>query len=199
MSLASRKVWPQKRGRSGSTGRLDPVDVHVLEPGLRFVAAWAHLVVGDALRRPPRAVSRRRCQAGSADAQVLVEPPVGSGPSVPGCQVNLPPTKSSRHRGADDAGADVGVLGGQPVLPDVGGLDDVVVDRDDLRQLAMGRSWVRGTRASVARADGPSDVGGGHPAPRLPAGPAPAPQPIATPPLGLRHWPVTKLAASEAR
>ena len=116
--------------------RLDVVGVHVVEPGLDLVGARAHVLVGDALHR--------HLVAGHADGgvdaqqrplEVLVVPPVDRYALGTGLDLQLPaPELDLGHGRPHDPRPDLGVLRGEAVLPDVGWLDDVVVDRDDLRQ-----------------------------------------------------------------
>jgi hypothetical protein len=67
--------------------------------------------------------------------EVLVHPAVGLGRGVGVEDLLVGAAADVAHAGdapALDAGAAVAVAGGQPALPHVGRLDDVVVDADDL-------------------------------------------------------------------
>ena len=125
--------------------RLDVVGVHVVEAGLHLVGARAHVLVGDALHGDLVA----RHADGGVDPQqralqVLVVPPVDG--HAFGARLHLEraaPVLHLGHGGAHDPRPDLGVLGGEAVLPHVGRLDHVVVDRDDHRQgLRHGHSSV---------------------------------------------------------
>jgi hypothetical protein len=93
----------------------------------------------------PSIVPDRRVEAHQGPAQLLVVPPVDRFTRI----TRL--TRRDRELAADErhlldgrpqyAGTDVPVLGGEPVLPHVGRLDHVVVDRDDLRELTHGPRW----------------------------------------------------------
>ena len=132
--------------------RFDPAHVHVGETRHRVVATRAHVVVGD--RRERHLLFRvpdGRDHPLVRVHEVFVEPAVdlrgrvvvevldvAGGTDV----VDLADT--APH----DLGAAVAVLRRQPALPDVRGLDHVVVDADELRDLPHDRWWLR----SAARA-----------------------------------------------
>ena len=141
MSLGlGERLAAEPRERREAQRRLDPVHVHVLEAGLRVVAAGAHLVVGDRRQRHARPAGSRPPRRGACG--------VRRGPR----RSSSRPSSANRRRrsarscagltmsircdaAALDLRAAVAVLGGQPALPDVRRLDDVVVDADDLGQL----------------------------------------------------------------
>jgi hypothetical protein len=112
------------------------VELVVLDPGLGVVAAGPHLLVGH--RR------ERHLVAGVADGgdvalvdvdEVPVHPAVGLLGGLVVEDLLVGAAAHVAHTGdapALDAGAPVPVAGGQPGLPHVGRLDDVVVDADDL-------------------------------------------------------------------
>ena len=128
---------------------VDPVELEVLLALLGVPAAGAHVVVGDRGHRHDRLVERRHVVAVRrrlrdrdelllhVDDLVLVDPGVAPlafgilGHLVLGAL--LEPERAPAL--ALDARPLLPVLLGQPGLPDVRGLDDVVVDADDLRQL----------------------------------------------------------------
>ena len=69
-----------REGREAQ-GRLDVVRAHVLDPGLRVVAARTHLVVGDRGHRHVVAIEADGGHVTLVDVdEVLVEPAVGLGP-----------------------------------------------------------------------------------------------------------------------
>ena len=116
--------------------RLDVVDVHVLEAGLHLVGARAHVLVGDALHG--HLVARHA--DGGVDPQeraleVLVVPPVDGHALRPGLDLERAAAELHLgHGGAHNPRPDLGVLGREAVLPHIGRLDHVIVDRDDHRQ-----------------------------------------------------------------
>jgi hypothetical protein len=122
LSLASVKVCPQKRGN--------------VEARLDLVGAGAHVLVGDALHG--------HLVAGDADGrvhteqrplEVLVVPPVDRRARRARLDLELAAAVLDLgHRRPHDPRPDLEVLGGEAVLPHVGRLDHVVVDRDDHRQ-----------------------------------------------------------------
>ena len=122
-------------GREAERG-LNVVGVHVVEAGLHLVGARAHVLVGDALHG--HLVARHA--HGGVDAQqrpleVLVVPPVDRHALGAGLDLERPaPVLHLGHGRAHDPRPDLGVLGGEAVLPHVGRLDHVIVDRDDHRQ-----------------------------------------------------------------
>ena len=113
------------------------VHVHVLEAGLHLIGAGAHVLVGDP--GDGDLVARHthgRVEPEQRSAQLLVVPPVGGDALGARLHRELAAHEGDlAHRGPHDAGADVAVLGREPVLPYVGGLHDVVVDGDDHRQV----------------------------------------------------------------
>ena len=126
----------EARERREAQRRLDVVDVHVLEPGLRVVATGAHLVVGD--RRQRHLVAREPDRGDVALVrrdQLLVEPGVGLGLRV--VPLDLVGRAALVLHLADapalDAGRArvVGVLLRQPLLEQVGRFHHVVVDADE--------------------------------------------------------------------
>ena len=121
--------------------RLEVVGVHVLEPGRDLVGAGTHVLVGDALHGHLVAGhADGRVDAEQRALQVLVVPPVGRGALGAGLDGELAADEGDlAHRGPDDPRADVVVLRREPVHPDVGRLDHVVVDRDDHRHVGHGR------------------------------------------------------------
>jgi len=86
-------------------------------------------------------VARRCVEPDERSLEVLVKPPVHVLTGAGLAHLGLEETADERdllHRRPHDPGTDLGVLGRQPVLPHSGRLDDVVVDRDDPRELAHG-------------------------------------------------------------
>ncbi len=72
------RLAAEARERRERQRRLDPVDVHVVEPGLGVVAARAHLVVGDRRHRHVVTVEADRGDVALVDVdEVLVDPAVG--------------------------------------------------------------------------------------------------------------------------
>ena len=132
--------------------RLHVVHLHVLDPGLGVVATGAHLVVGDGRGGHVVAVEADRGHVALVDVdEVLVDPAVGLG--AVGVEGLLVLAAAGVAHVADaaalDLGAAVAELLGQPGLPEVRRLDDVVVDADDLGQLPAG-----GSARGVAIGDG---------------------------------------------
>ena len=113
--------------------------VHVLDARLRVVATGAHLVVGDRRHRHVVAVEADRGHVALVDVdEVLVDPAVGLRSVVVersartrrrrcGCIAPMP-RRSTRGPASRNRSR-------EPRLPEVRGLDDVVVDADDLREL----------------------------------------------------------------
>jgi len=121
-------------GEGGEAERgLEVVGVHVLEPGLHLKGARSHVLVGD----PFHGDLVARDPDGRVDAQerateFLVVPPVGGRALGAGGHGELAADVGDlAHRCPDDSGADVLVLRREAVHPDIGRLDDVVIDRDD--------------------------------------------------------------------
>ena len=91
----------------------DEALVHVGDPGRGLVAALAHVVVGDRLGRELLAgLAGDGVEAGGDDLAVLVDPELGVAV-------------------ADDVRGAIAHRLGHPLLPQAGGLDEVVVDRDE--------------------------------------------------------------------
>nr|WP_283247024.1 NAD-dependent epimerase/dehydratase family protein [Parafrankia sp. CH37] len=124
---------PAEAGGCGPAGAVRP-----LAEGDRVVAAGTHLVVGDRGHRHVVAVEADRRDVPFVDVdEVLVHPAVGLRavvverlPVVAAADVLHAPDAAPL-----DAGAGVTQPGGQPALPQVGRLHDVIVDADDPRQL----------------------------------------------------------------
>ncbi len=120
--------------------RVDPVHLHVLDAGLGFVAAWPHLVVGDRRHRHVVPVEADRRHVALVDVdEVLVHPAVGlRAVLVEGLLVAA--AADVRHR-PDAASLDMRTPSpeplGQPPIPEMGGLDHVVIDADDLRNSCL--------------------------------------------------------------
>ena len=118
--------------------RLHVVEVHVGEARLGVVATLAHLVEADRPHPPlGLVVPRARVEHLVAPLEVFVDPPVGLGPVAALAEDLVPLDPLDGRPVADDLGAAVAVLRGKPRLPHVRRLDDVVVDRDDHRDLAL--------------------------------------------------------------
>ena len=117
--------------------RLNVVDVHVLEALLLGVRPWTHVLIRDTCHG--HLVSRHtdgRVDPQQRSLQLLVEPPVGrrrASTLVHGELATL--VGDVGHVLPDDPRADICVLRGKPRGPEVGGLDDVVVDGNDLGQV----------------------------------------------------------------
>ena len=137
--LVERLAAEPGHGRKRQRG-LNVVGLHVLNAGLRFIAAGPHLVVGDGHHGHLVAVEADGGHMALVGMhQILVEPdvaPRGVG-SVQFVLVHLRPS-DPRHVAETAAlhpGPTVAVLRRQPGLPEVGWLDDVVIDADDRRDL----------------------------------------------------------------
>ncbi len=137
LALEERLAAEPREGREAHR-RLDPAGVHVGEACLRVVAAGAHVVVGD--RRERHLLSRvpdGRDHALVRVDEVLVHPAVDLGRRV---VVEVLDVDSRCRRSRCRAmprrtifGPRSRNFGGQPRVPHVRRLDDVVVDADDLR------------------------------------------------------------------
>ena len=134
-ALGERLAAKARKGRVA--GRcLHPVHVHVEEAFLGVVATGAHVVVGDRRHRHLFPGEPDGCDhpfVGVDD--VLVDPGVCLERRlvvelllVRGCAGEL----NGAHPPSLDTGASIPELGRKPGLPHVRGLDDVVVDADDL-------------------------------------------------------------------
>ncbi len=116
---------------------LDPVRLHVGDARRGFVAAGPHFVVGDGRHGHVVAVEADGGHVALVDVdEVLVDPAVGLGTlGVEGLTVR---TAADVLHLPDAAalclGAPVAETGRQPGVPQVGRLDQVVVDADDLRE-----------------------------------------------------------------
>ena len=137
-SLASRKVWPQKRGNVGKHSDASTQFISMSSTrAFGLVAARPHLVVGDRRHRHVVTVEADRRDVPLVDVdEVLVDPAVGLRSAlVEGLLVRA---AADVLHGADaapfDLRAAIAESFGQPRLPQVRGLDDVVVDADDLGQ-----------------------------------------------------------------
>jgi hypothetical protein len=113
-------AWPE--GTAGETAhvgkthlRPDTFGVHVFQSGRDVVASDSHIAV----------TARVHTKVGSGFSGDRVEGEVPSRLSL------VDPGVVTVGQGLDSRGS-VAILGGQPVEPDLGVLDDVVVDRDDL-------------------------------------------------------------------
>jgi hypothetical protein len=131
------RLAAEARERRERQRRVDPVHLHVVDARLRLVATRAHLVVGD----------RRHCHVVAIEAdggdvtlvdvdEILVDPAVGLRPGIVECLlVDAAPDVAHRPDAAPlHVGSALDELRGEPLLPEVRGLDDVVVDTDDLGQ-----------------------------------------------------------------
>ncbi len=136
--LGERLPAETRHGREAHLG-VGPVDVHVLEAGLLVVAALAHVLVGDGRDGDLFARHTDRCgQPRVRDGLVLEHPPIGQRAFA--FRTHLIGELAADeghllHRMTLDARADRLELLRQAVLPDVRGLDDVVIDGDDLRDV----------------------------------------------------------------
>ena len=133
-------------------GSLDMVEVHVVETGLLLPAAGTHLLVVDG----PGVdlllgVARRRAQPGEGSLEVLVEPEIHHPLHIAVHPYRLVvdddqvfPDGLAHHPGAH-----VQILAGQAVGPQRGRLHDVIVHRDDPRDLRHGLSVLCGGVATA--------------------------------------------------
>ena len=135
--------------------------LHVLDAGLGLVAARPHLVVRDGRRRHVVAVEPDGGDMALVDVdEVFEDPAVALGPvGIEGLLVDTAADVLDRPDApALHSRAAVPEPLGQPRLPDVRRLDDVVVDADDLGQLHAGDRNLTLRQKSTATGRHPKDV-----------------------------------------
>ena len=125
---------------------LDPVELHVVDAGLRLVATRSHLVVGDRQETHVVALEAHRRDVPLVRVhQALVEPDVARRTVV--AELVLVAGSTDELQAAEpvalDPGAVVRELRGEPALEQVRRLDDVIVDAHDLREIGIRAHPVR--------------------------------------------------------
>ena len=121
--------------------RLDPVELHVVDAGLRLVATRSHLVVRDRQQTHVVALEAHRGDVPLVRVhQALVEPDVARRAVV--AELVLVAGAADELQAAEPVALDLRAvlreLRREPPLEQVRRLDDVVVDTHDLREIGAG-------------------------------------------------------------